>query len=121
MPDTSDFVLPNGFTFFASTAGSPGTWALDKDPVSAARKAAERNGSYPHYVQVWYAPYETTAISEMGGLEWTPSTANTMVPIGFFKLTASTIKKSKNKRLTHEEFMDYWFDAFNESYKAWVK
>ena len=120
MPDTSDYVLPNGYTFFASTVGYRGTWACDKDPVSAARRAADRNGPYPHFVQVWYAPYETTEVNENGGLSWMSETANTIVPIGFFKLTPTTMKKSKDKRLTHEEFMDHWFNSFNKSYQHWV-
>ena len=105
MPDTSDYVLPNGYTFFASTVGYRGTWACDKDPVSAARRAADRNGPYPHFVQVWYAPYETTEVNDNGGLSWMSKTA---------------MKKSKDKRLTHEEFMDHWFNSLNKSYQHWV-
>ena len=42
MSETSkDWVLPNGFTFIASTAGMYGSWAKAPDPVTAARKAAK--------------------------------------------------------------------------------
>ena len=120
MSDTSH-VLPNGFTYFASTAGYCGTWACDNDPVSAARKAAERNGPYPHFVQVWYAPFETTEVNENGGLSWLPETANTIVPVGFYKLTPSTMKKSKDKRMTHEEFVEFWLEALGNSYEFWLE
>lgn len=126
MSDTSDnllkdYVLPNGFTFFATTAGYRGTWACDKDPVTAARKAAKRNGPYPHFVSVWYAPYETTEVTDGGGLSWMPETANTIVPIGFFKLTSSTMKKSTDEALTHEAFMDHWQKVFKNSYQHWLE
>ena len=34
MSDTKDWVLPNGFTFLASTAGLYGSWAKATDPVN---------------------------------------------------------------------------------------
>ena len=33
-----DWVLPNGFTYIASTAGHYGSWAKALDPLTAARK-----------------------------------------------------------------------------------
>lgn len=109
MSDISSYVLPNGFTFLASTAGSPGTWAKALDPVTAARNAARSN---PEFVQVWYVPNEHVGISDFGGLSWNPEIADQIVPIGFFKLTASTMKPSKDKRLTHEEWMADQYEQF---------
>ena len=51
MTDTKDWVLPNGGTFLASTAGIYGSWAKATDPVTAARDAAKANSSsYPQFV-----------------------------------------------------------------------
>ena len=39
MTNTKDWVLPNGGTFLASTAGIHGTWAKATDPVTAAERS----------------------------------------------------------------------------------
>lgn len=107
MSDISSYVLPNGFTFLASTAGSPGYWSRALDPVTAARNAArvEYGLNEPEFVQVWYVPHEHVGINDWGQLAWSPKIADQIIPIGFFKLTTSTMRPSKDKRLTHEEWM----------------
>jgi len=121
MSETSkDWVLPNGFTFIASTAGWYGSWAKATDPVTAARNAAKNaSGSYPQWVQIWYAPDETTNITEMGSLSWKAETADKIVPIGFFELTKSTMKPSHDPRLTHQEFMADNINQFEKSHEMW--
>lgn len=120
MTDTKDWVLPNGFTFLASTAGLYGSWAKATDPVTAARDAAKANSSsYPQWVSVWYVPDETTSITGMGGMSWLPETADKIVPIGFFELKRSSMKPSRDPRLTHQEFIKNELAQFEHSHKHW--
>jgi len=123
MSETSkDWVLPNGFTFIASTAGWYGGWAKAADPMTAARNACKQaSGSYPQFVQVWYAPDDTTNVTEMGGLSWMPETADKIAPIGFFKVTSKSMSPSKDSRLTHQEFMEDSMKQFQRSYDNWQK
>jgi len=121
MTDTvKDWVLPNGFTFIASTAGWHGSWAKATDPLTAARNAVKNNGgNYPDFVSVWYGPSETTYINELGGLQYRADTADKMVPIGFFEVKKNSIKPSKDERYTHSEFMDENMKNFVRSFERW--
>lgn len=122
MTDTKDWVLPNGFTYIATTAGWYGSWAKATDPVTAARNAAKSNSSsYPQFVSIWYAPDETTNVTEMGGLSWMPETADKIVPVGFFQMSKSSMKPSKDSRLTNLEFVEDWHRQLGDSYAHWVK
>ena len=87
-----DWVLPNGFTYIASTAGFYGSWAKATDPVTAARKAArgEKN-----FVSVWYGPDETSHVNDMGGLSYASESADKMVPVGFLKLVKTASNRQK--------------------------
>jgi len=111
---TKDWVLPNGFTYIASTAGWYGSWAKATDPVTAARKASrgEKN-----FVSVWYGPDETTHVNEMGGLSYAPESADKMVAVGFFEVGKNSIKPSKDDRYTHLEFVEEWLRYFDRSKK----
>ena len=101
-----DWVLPNGFTFIASTAGYYGSWAKALDPLTAVRNAARDNSnSYPQFVSVWYGPDETSHVTEMGGLSYAMESADKMVAVGFFEVGKNSIKPSKDKRCTHLEFV----------------
>ena len=115
---TKDWVLPNGFTFIASTAGSYGSWAKALDPVTAARKAARGE---KHFVSVWYGPDETTHVSEMGGLSYAAESADKMVPVGFFEVGKNSIKPSKDERCTHLDFIETWLRYFDRSNQDWLK
>lgn len=122
MTDTKDWVLPNGFTYIASTAGWYGSWAKATDPVTAARNAAkDASSSYPQFVSVWYAPDKTTNVNEMGGLSWMSETADKIVPIGFFQMSKSSMKPSQDPRLTSQEFVKEQFQQFQQSYSWWVE
>ena len=122
MTDTKEWVLPNGFTYIASTAGWYGSWAKATDPVTAARKAArDASSSYPQFVSIWYAPDETTNVNEMGGLSWMSETADRIIPIGFFQMSKNSMKVSKDSRLTNHEFVTEQFGQFRKSYDWWVK
>ena len=122
MTDTKDWVLPNGFTYIASTAGWYGSWAKAADPVTAARKAARSNSnSYPQFVSIWYAPDETTHVNEMGTLSWMSETADKFVPVGFFQMSKNSIKPSKDSRLTNHEFVTEQFEQFRKSYDWWIE
>lgn len=119
MSETKDWVLPNGGTFLASTAGIHGTWAKATDPVTAARSAAKAcSWSYPQFVQVWYCPTDRTQVAGMGNLTWHSEDADRIIPVGFFKLTRSTMTASKDKRLTHEEFQKDWCHRLKMSHEA---
>ena len=119
---TKDWVLPNGFTYIASTAGWYGSWAKATDPVTAARNAARYAGSgYPHFVSIWYAPDETTHVNEMGGLSYAPESADKMVAVGFFEVGKNSIKPSKDDRCTHLEFVETWLRYFDRSNQSWLK
>ena len=123
MTDTvKDWVLPNGFTFIASTAGYYGSWAKALDPLTAVRNAARDNSSsYPQFVSVWYGPDETSHVTEMGGLSYASESADKMVPVGFFEVGKNSIKLSKDKRCTHLEFVEEWLRYFDRSHQQWVK
>ena len=117
-----DWVLPNGFTYIASTAGYYGSWAKALDPLTAARKAANYNGSsYPHFVSVWYGPDETSHVTDMGGLSYASESADKMVPVGFFEVRKNSIKPSKDERCTHLEFIETWLRYFDRSNQQWLK
>ena len=123
MTDTvKDWVLPNGFTFIASTAGYYGSWAKALDPLTAVRNAARDNSnSYPQFVSVWYGPDETSHVTEMGGLSYAMESADKMVAVGFFEVGKNSIKPSKDKRCTHLEFVEEWLRYFDRSHQQWVK
>ena len=116
MTDTKEWVLPNGFTFIASTAGDYGTWAKATDPVTAARDAAKRNSNnYPQFVCVWYAPDSKANVNEFSGdLNYATEDADKIVPIGFYELTKTTMKPSTDERLTHEDWMAHNLHHFKK-------
>lgn len=119
MTDSKDWVLPSGGTFLACTAGSYGSWAKATDPVTAARDAARScSSNYPQFVQVWYCPTNRTSIAGLGNLSWYSEDADKIVPIGFFKLTRSTMTASKDERLTHEDFQEDWCHRLKMSHEA---
>jgi len=113
-----DWVLPNGFTYIASTAGFYGSWAKATDPVTAARNAARGK---KNFVSVWYGPDETSHVTDMGGLSYASESADKMVPVGFFEVGKNSIKPSKDKRCTHLEFIETWLRYFDRSNQQWLK
>lgn len=124
MTNESEYVLPNGFTYFASTATSPGSWAKALDPVTAARNAADYNGygSGPVFVQVWYAPAHRAEIDNLnGGLAYRSEDASQIVPVGLFKLTRTTIKPSTDKRMTNLEWVTDSQEMFDKNHQHWLK
>jgi len=101
-------ILPNGFTYIAVTAGMYGSWAKANDPITAARKAVGHSCVYPNFVSVFYAPSEVN-VGPMGGIEYCrDKELDKIVAIGFYKLTRNTIKPSKDKRLTSQQFVKDW-------------
>jgi hypothetical protein len=122
MTDTKEWVLPNGFTFIASTAGYYGAWAKATDPVTAARNAAKSNSNnYPQFVYVWYAPDNKADVNEHGGLTYSVEDAKKIVPVGFYELTKTTMKPSTDERLTHENWMADSILQFQQDAEYWKR
>ncbi len=89
-----DHVLPNGNTFLAMTASSPGHWAKATDPITAIKEVRRQEGS--HWpkgrvpITVFYGDAESLQINDFGGLSW--DTRKPYVPIGLFTVTKRSIK-----------------------------
>lgn len=90
MSDTDDHVLPNGFTFLASTAGYYGSWAKATDPITAIRMAHRHKGGKKNPIYVVYGENEELYVDNMGGFRWDRKTPPT--PIGLFTVTERSIK-----------------------------
>ena len=82
MCDTDDYVLPNGYTFLAITAGYRGSWAKAHDPITAARNAHFENGGDKNAVMVIYGKNDELSVSGYGGYNWERD--NPPTPIGIF-------------------------------------
>lgn len=92
-----DHVLPNGNTFLAMTASSPGYWAKATDPITAIKEVRRQEGS--HWpkgrvpITVFYGDAETLQVNDFGGLSW--DTRKPYVPIGLFTVTKRSIHPLK--------------------------
>ena len=94
MATRKDHVLPNGNTFLATTASSPGYWAKATDPITAIKEVRRQEGS--HWpkgrvpITVFYGDAESLQINDFGGLSW--DTRKPYIPIGLFTVTERSIK-----------------------------
>ena len=94
MATRKDHVLPNGNTFLATTASSPGHWAKATDPITAIKEVRRQEGS--HWpkgrvpITVFYGDAESLQINDFGGLSW--DTRKPYIPIGLFTVTERSIK-----------------------------
>ena len=94
MATRKDNVLPNGNTFLATTASSPGYWAKATDPITAIKEVRRQEGS--HWpkgrvpITVFYGDAESLQINDFGGLSW--DTRKPYIPIGLFTVTERSIK-----------------------------
>ena len=97
MTKSNDIVLPNGNTFLATTASSPGYWAKATDPITAIKAVRRQEGSgWPKGrvpIAVYYGDAETLHVNEMGGLNW--NLDKPYIPIGLFTVTKQSIKPLK--------------------------
>ena len=89
MSETTKHVLPNGYTFLASTANQYGTWAKATDPITAIKNAHDHDGSDKVPIYVVYGKDEEIYVSDFGGYNW--KTENPPTPIGIFTVTARII------------------------------
>ena len=106
-----DHVLPNGNTFLAMTASSPGHWAKATDPITAIKEVRRQEGS--HWpkgrvpITVYYGDAETLQVNDFGGLSW--DTSKPYIPIGLFTVTKQSIQPLKEAHFeeggSHEEWM----------------
>ena len=93
----NDHVLPNGNTFLATSASSPGYWAKATDPITAIKEVRRQEGS--HWpkgrvpITVFYGDAETLQVNDFGGLSW--DTRKPYVPIGLFTVTKRSIHPLK--------------------------
>ena len=83
-------VLPNGFTFLAITAGSPGWWGKATDPITAIRNAHKFSGLDKNAIYVIYGNDDELYVSDYGGYNWKAN--NPPTPIGIFTVTNRSIK-----------------------------
>ena len=94
MATRKDHVLPNGNTFLATTASSPGYWAKATAPITAIKEVRRQEGS--HWpkgrvpITVFYGDAESLQINDFGGLSW--ATRTPYIPIGLFTVTERSIK-----------------------------
>ena len=94
MATRKDHVLPNGNTFLATTASSPGYWAKATDPITAIKEVRRQEGA--HWpkgrvpITVFYGDAESLQINDFGGLSW--DTRKPYIPIGLFTVTERSIK-----------------------------
>jgi len=92
-----DHVLPNGNTFLAMTASSPGYWAKATDPITAIKEVRRQEGS--HWpkgrvpITVFYGDAETLNANDYGGVRW--NTDKPYIPIGLFTVTKRSIHPLK--------------------------
>ena len=90
MSETSNHVLPNGYTFLAITSGYYGSWAKATDPVTAIRDAHDENGGKKNAVMVIYGKNDEIYAGDLGGYGWQAD--NPPTPIGMFTVTDRSIK-----------------------------
>ena len=90
MSETSNHVLPNGYTFLAVTSGFYGSWAKATDPVTAIRNAHRDAGGKKNAIYVIHGKNDKLTVSDFGGYSWQSETPPT--PIGIFTVTDRSIK-----------------------------
>jgi|TARA_Y100000385_G_scaffold255463_1_gene281097 hypothetical protein len=93
MSETQDHVLPNGYTFLASTAGLYGTWAKASNPITAIKNAHKHDGGDKIPIYVVYGKDDELYVSDFGGYNW--QTENPPTPIGIFTVTSRSIRPVK--------------------------
>lgn len=87
---TDNYVLPNGTTFLAITAGLYGSWAKASDPVTAMKNAHKNAGGNKNAVYVIHGVSDEIHCTQMGGYEW--KNENPPTPLGIFTVTNRSIK-----------------------------
>ena len=107
--------LENGYTFLASTLGSPGGWAKATDPITAVKKAVENDpyrntGSKGNPAQCLLVKNGEAWIDEFdGSVAWNLS--NPPIPIGLFLVT----KGGSVKPMPKNHFNDR-----HDSHEEWI-
>ena len=127
MSDTPKHVLPNGYTFLAITAGSYGTWAKAKDPITAIRDAYGYSGTKKEAIMVMYGKSDELHVGDFGGFEYLLK--NPPTPIGFFTVTKRSIKAVakgdfKERGENHDdcsEWMTKQFKRCQESHERYLR
>ena len=90
------YILPNGYTFLAVSAGNHGAWAKATDPVTAIRNVHRDAGgkliNRPAKNAIYdiYGKSDELCVQDDGWYTWQRS--NPPVPIGIFTVTSRSIK-----------------------------
>ena len=91
------YILPNGYTFLAVSAGNHGAWAKATDPVTAIRNVHRDAGGKlinrpaKNAIYVIYGKSDELCVQDNGGW-YTWQRSNPPVPIGIFTVTSRSIK-----------------------------
>jgi len=120
MSETSNHVLPNGFTFLAVTSGFYGSWAKATDPVTAIRNAHRDAGGKKNAIYVIYGKNEELKVSDYGGYQWHRETPPT--PIGIFTVTDRSIKPVAKGDFNedHDDCLEWMTDQIKDI-EEWSK
>lgn len=109
-----DYKLKDDTYFLAVVRGAYGTWAKDKDPLTAIRRANEYCGDRKaRAITVWYGKTLECDLFD-GHVEWVKAD-KTVTPIGLFYARNRTIRPLKKdelgyEHLGHEEWMNESID-----------
>ena len=94
MSQDREHVLPNGYTFLASTAGMYGYWAKATDPITAIRECYKYDGrTDAAAIYVLYGKNTEISVSDFGGFNY--HTDNPPTPLGIFYVTNRSIRPVK--------------------------
>tara|TARA_R110000868_G_scaffold149021_1_gene371248 strand:- start:48 stop:422 length:375 start_codon:yes stop_codon:yes gene_type:complete len=118
MSETTKHVLPNGYTFLASTANQYGTWAKATDPITAIKNAYKHDGSDKVPIYVVYGKDEEIYVSDFGGYNW--KTENPPTPIGIFTVTSRTIRPVKKNDFNkdHADCLEWMLENISNIEKS---
>ena len=116
--------LENGYTFLATTLGSPGGWAKATDPITAVKNAVENDpyrnrDSKGNPAQCLLGKNGEFWVDEIdGSISWNLNYPPT--PIGLFLVTKGGSVKPmpknhfNNKHDSHEEWINGWFKSIKD-------
>ena len=119
-----EWMLPNGNTFLAITAGHYGAWAKATDPITAIRNVYKTGGSWDkkekEAITVFYGDGETLNCGDMGGYSW--GMGHPPTPIGLFLVSRNSIRPMK-KGVFNDEHDDHleWMEKVGQHIEAQAK
>lgn len=115
-----EWVLSNGNTFLAISAGTYGGWAKAADPITAIRDAYKASGEKKEAICVFYGDSETLHCGSMGGYDW--DLCHPPTPIGMFLVTNSSIRPMKKGAFNdeHDDHLE-WMEKVGQHIEAQAK